>query len=47
MRKMGEHAAQISELDVTDYVGVGHIWPNYYERDEIANAIAPVVYFDE
>lgn len=47
LQKLGEHATQVAELDVTEYVGVGHIWPNYYDRPEIATAIAPVVYFAE
>lgn len=47
LEMLGEHSAQVAELDVTEYVGVGHIWPNYYDRPEIAAAIAPIVYFNE
>lgn len=46
LEKLGDHAAQVSELDVTDWIGNGHMWPNYYEHPELAEAIAPVIYFD-
>lgn len=44
-RRLGWLNAKVAELDVQYVVGAGHIWPNYYERPEIAYAIAPYVYF--
>ncbi len=47
LQQLGDLSTQVAELDVTEYVGVGHIWPNYYEQPEISTAIAPLVYFAE
>lgn len=45
-RKLGEHWAQVAELDVTQVVGRGHGWPNYCEHFCISRAIAPYLFFE-
>lgn len=38
---------QIAEVDVSDLIGIGHTWPYYYNRPEIAAAMVPYVYFSQ
>lgn len=45
--RMGQLTARVAEMDVTDIVGTGHMWPNYYTRPEIACGLVPWVYFEE
>ena len=47
LRQLGKRRTQISEVDVTRLVGVGHIWPHFYSRPEIAETILPFVYFTD
>ncbi len=44
--KLGEHLVQVSELDVTPLIGLGHGWPHYYHQPGIAAAIAPYLFFE-
>ncbi len=44
---LGVRAQQVADYDVSDALGVGHIWPRYYEQPGIAAAIVPWVYFTE
>lgn len=44
-RRLGEQAAIIHELDVTDIVRRNHYWPYYYREPTIAAALAPVFDF--
>ncbi len=46
-RKLGAHACQVSELDVSQLIGHGHGWPHYVRRPEIAAAVSPFVFFSE
>lgn len=46
-KELGYWASRVAELDVTAFVGAGHIWPHYYSHPEIAAALVPYVYFDE
>lgn len=47
LRRMGTLAHKVSEVDVTPIVGIGHIWPRFYERPVIAQTLVPWVYFAE
>lgn len=44
---MGPASQKVIDYDVTQLVGVGHIWANYYTQPRIADAIRHYVYFDE
>ncbi len=44
-RDFGSHVPRVAEIDITNLVGIGHIWPHYYDRPAIAQAIVPYVYF--
>lgn len=46
-RLLGVRGQQVANFDVSNELGVGHIWPRYYERPEIAAAIVPWIYFTE
>lgn len=46
LQQLGADAQRLWELDVTDHVGHGHIWPTYYEHPQLAQALVPWVYFD-
>lgn len=47
LRRLGPRAAQVCELDVTGIVKLGHIWPRYYERPELAAMLLPWMYFND
>lgn len=44
-RQMGWQVAKIHEIDVSQLIGSGHMWPNYYEQPQIARAIVPFLFF--
>lgn len=44
---MGEWSNKFDEFDVTNRIGLGHIWKYYYQDPEIATAIRHYVFFDE
>ncbi|MEX0718105.1 MAG: hypothetical protein WD066_16045 [Planctomycetaceae bacterium] len=44
--RMGPLACRVAEMDVTDLVRTGHMWPHYYTRPEIARGLVPWVYFE-
>ena len=46
-RQLGNHNCRIDDCDVTDIVGLGHVWSHYYSQPDIACAIRHFVYFDE
>ncbi len=46
-QRLGDRAPQVADFDVSKVLGVGHIWPRYYEQPGIATAIVPWVYFTE
>ena len=46
-RRLGAANAKLVEFDVSRFVGQGHMWPNYYNRPEIAKALIPYLYFSD
>lgn len=46
-RMLGTLSNKAREIDVTPLVGAAHMMPNYFRRPEIANVIAPHVFFDD
>ncbi|QDT26588.1 alpha/beta hydrolase [Gimesia panareensis] len=44
-RKLGEDTNRVNDIDVSDCVGAGHMFPNYYSHPEIAETIVPAIYF--
>jgi len=44
---LGANAQKVIEYDVSRSVGHNHWWPFYYEHDEIAQVIAPYVFFTD
>ncbi len=46
-RALGDRMDCIHDLDVSNCVGAGHMFPNYYSHPEIASAIVPAIYFDD
>ncbi len=45
--RLGALNPKLMELDVTSVIGSGHVWQHYYSRPEIAQVIAPYVYFTD
>jgi hypothetical protein len=45
IRKLGCFADRIAQVDVTDTVRTGHIWPRYTERPEFAQMLLPWLYY--
>jgi len=45
--QMGDSSQKFVDLNVTNQIGMGHVWGYYYNRPDIAAAIRPYVYFDE
>jgi hypothetical protein len=46
-QSLGWHNQKIVDYSVTDLVGIGHIWENYYNQPMIADVIRHYVYFDD
>ncbi len=46
-RQLGDQNCRIDDCDITHIVGLGHVWPHYYNQPDIACAIRHFVYFDE
>lgn len=46
LQQLGPEAQRLWELDVAALIGPGHIWPEYYDRPELAQTLVPWVYFD-
>lgn len=44
---MAEHHEKVIDYSVTDLIGLGHVWANYYQQPRIADAIRHYVYYDE
>jgi len=44
-RRLGQFGDRLRELDVTELVGRGHFWSHYHAHPEIAQAIAPDIFF--
>ena len=44
---LGDQNQKIIDYSVTDLVGIGHVWSNYYNQPRIADLIRHYVYFDE
>lgn len=45
--QLGDWNQKIIDYDVTDLIGIGHIWSHYYNQPDIATAIRHYVYFDD
>ena len=43
--RLGGFADRIAEVDVTNTIGTGHIWPRYTERPEFAQMLLPWLYY--
>jgi hypothetical protein len=46
-RALGHNRRKIYHLDVTSLIGKGHVWPFYYTKGQIAQTIAPSVFFPD
>jgi len=44
-RAIGENLACVHDIDVSECVGAGHMFPNYYSHPHIADSIVPAIYF--
>ena len=44
--KLGWKNCYVHEIEVSDLIGNGHIWPHYYSKPQIAQAIRPFIYFE-
>ena len=44
-RAIGDNLACVHDIDVSNCVGAGHMFPNYYSHPTIAETIVPAIYF--
>lgn len=44
-RALGDDVNRVHDIDVSQCVGAGHMFPNYYSHPEIAETIVPAIYF--
>ncbi len=47
LRALGHQAYKLGEIDVTPLIRRGHLWHHYVNRPQIAQAIAPVLFFSD
>lgn len=46
IQRIGTSADKVTEFDVSHLVRLGHMWPHYYRRPEIAALLTPYIHFD-
>ena len=44
-RQLGPSGDKIHDLDLTEAIGIGHYWPNYFRRPWLARAIRTYLFF--
>jgi len=44
-RQLGYNSVKLRDVDVTDYVGHKHYWPNYYKSPNVVSTMLPYIYF--
>jgi hypothetical protein len=44
-QQIGAISQKLVDIDITRFIGPGHIWPHYYAQPQLARAIAPHVFF--
>lgn len=45
LRRFGDRGSQVANYDVSDLIGYGHIWPEFYKHPSLADALVEWVYF--
>ena len=45
MMQFGRRASQVCNYDLSEMIGYGHIWPEFYQHQSIANELVNWVYF--
>jgi hypothetical protein len=45
MHQFGSRASQVCNYDLSEMIGYGHIWPDIYQHQSIADALVDWVYF--
>ncbi|NQV23228.1 MAG: hypothetical protein HQ518_02575 [Rhodopirellula sp.] len=45
--RFGYQASQVANYDLSELIGYGHIWPEFYQHPSIADALVDWVYFQE
>jgi hypothetical protein len=45
MRQFGSRASQVRNYDLSDLIGYGHVWPDFYQHPSIADSLVDWVYF--
>ncbi len=46
-RNLGPGGCKIKDLDLTEEIGIGHYWPNYFQRPWLARAIRNYLFLGE
>ncbi|MEJ7590212.1 MAG: hypothetical protein WKF77_01550 [Planctomycetaceae bacterium] len=46
-KQLGPRGQKIQDLDLTDEIGIGHYWPNYFRRPWLARAIRSYLFLGE
>lgn len=46
-RLLGTQYGKIRDVDVTSLIHLGHIWPRFYEHPEIAQTLAPYIFYQD
>ena len=45
LEQFGHRASQVANYDLSEMIGYGHIWPEFYQHQSIANELVDWVYF--
>ena len=45
LERFGGRACQVANYDLSEMIGYGHIWPEFYQHQSIANELVSWVYF--
>jgi hypothetical protein len=44
IRRFGSRASQVSNYDISELIGYGHVWPEFYKHPSLADSLVPWVY---
>lgn len=46
-RRLGHRASQVANYDLSELIGYGHIWPEFYQHQSVADSLVEWVYFHD
>jgi hypothetical protein len=45
LQRLGPRASQVANYDISELIGTGHVWPEFYQHQSLACELVPWIYF--